>query len=177
MLSFYRVAFQISLHSVAPPLMAVPGIAVSTQEATATSAATTTTVSITPISLVTQCRTSEPKIEPYKDNHENLSDSASSDAASDDEVWSPMPVRGTLSKWTNLLHGWQERYFVLSDGMLTYYRNSEELSLGSRGAVRVRLADVKAHEYDDCRFEVSHSDIYMLSVYVPRVSYFVKIAC
>ncbi|KAA0195386.1 Pleckstrin domain containing protein [Fasciolopsis buskii] len=134
--------------------MAVPGIAVSTQEATATSAATTTTVPITPISLVTQCRTSEPKIEPYKDNHENLSDSASSDAASDDEVWSPMPVRGTLSKWTNLLHGWQERYFVLSDGMLTYYRNSEELSLGSRGAVRVRLADVKAHEYDDCRFEV-----------------------
>lgn len=134
--------------------MAVPGIAVSTQQATTTSAATTTTVSITPSNLVTQCRTGEPKTEPYKDNHENLSDSASSDAASDDEVWAPMPVRGTLSKWTNLLHGWQERYFVLSDGMLTYYRNSEELSLGSRGAVRVRLADVKAHEYDDCRFEV-----------------------
>ncbi|TPP57177.1 Collagen type IV alpha-3-binding protein, partial [Fasciola gigantica] len=111
--------------------------------------------SVTSINSVTHYRITDSKTEPCKDSHENLFDSASSDGASDDEVWAPMPVRGTLSKWTNLLHGWQERYFVLSDGMLTYYRNSDELGLGSRGAVRVRLADVKAHEYDDCRFEVS----------------------
>ncbi|THD23381.1 Collagen type IV alpha-3-binding protein [Fasciola hepatica] len=150
----FTLFFQLSMHSVAPPLMAVPGIAVSTQPATTTSSTTTNINSVTSISSVTHYRTTESKTEPCKGSHENLFDSASSDGASDDEVWAPMPVRGTLSKWTNLLHGWQERYFVLSDGMLTYYRNSDELGLGSRGAVRVRLADVKAHEYDDCRFEV-----------------------
>ncbi|KAA3676476.1 collagen type IV alpha-3-binding protein [Paragonimus westermani] len=80
--------------------------------------------------------------------------SSSGEGVSDEEVWAPMPVRGVLSKWTNLLHGWQERYFVLSDGTLTYYRNEDETNLGSRGSVRIRTAFVKPHEYDDCRFEV-----------------------
>ncbi|KAF5398593.1 START domain protein [Paragonimus heterotremus] len=80
--------------------------------------------------------------------------SSSGEGVSDEEVWAPMPVRGVLSKWTNLLHGWQERYFVLADGTLTYYRNEDEINLGSRGSVRIRTAFVKPHEYDDCRFEV-----------------------
>ncbi|VDP86999.1 unnamed protein product [Echinostoma caproni] len=147
------------MHSTSNPLTAVPGTAVSTRSTTKTTATTTNTTgsaaNVTTNSA-THGRISDGKTDlPCKLNQENLSDSASSEDASDEEIWAPMPVRGMLSKWTNLLHGWQERYFILSDGMLTYYRNSDEVSLGSRGAVRVRLADVKAHEYDDCRFEVS----------------------
>ena len=29
---------------------------------------------------------------------------------------------GNLSKWTNYLHGWQDRYIVLRDGTLSYYK-------------------------------------------------------
>ncbi|CAH8429789.1 unnamed protein product [Schistosoma mattheei] len=77
----------------------------------------------------------------------------------DGELWAPLAVRGYLSKWTNLLHGWQERYFVLSDGFLTYYRNSDDLNLGSRGSVRIKNAYIKIHEYDECRFEVRVGDV------------------
>ncbi|CAH8429275.1 unnamed protein product [Schistosoma rodhaini] len=77
----------------------------------------------------------------------------------DGELWAPLAVRGYLSKWTNLLHGWQERYFVLSDGFLTYYRNSDDLNLGSRGSVRIKNAYIKIHEYDECRFEVRAGDV------------------
>ncbi|CAH8431291.1 unnamed protein product [Heterobilharzia americana] len=78
---------------------------------------------------------------------------------SDGELWAPLAVRGYLSKWTNLLHGWQERYFILSDGRLTYYRNADDLDLGSRGSVRIKNAYVKSHEYDECRFEVRVGDV------------------
>ncbi|CAI2722463.1 unnamed protein product [Schistosoma spindalis] len=77
----------------------------------------------------------------------------------DGELWAPLAVRGYLSKWTNLLHGWQERYFVLSDGFLTYYRNSDDLNLGSRGSIRIKNAYIKIHEYDECRFEVRVGDV------------------
>lgn len=30
-------------------------------------------------------------------------------------------MEGTLSKWTNVMHGWQHRYFVLNDDVLCYY--------------------------------------------------------
>ncbi|CAH8509590.1 unnamed protein product [Dicrocoelium dendriticum] len=95
-----------------------------------------------------------------KSSDDNLLAGSSSDEdASDEEAWAPMPVRGVLSKWTNLLHGWQERYFVLSDGTLVYFRNADEVNLGSRGSVRIRSAFVKAHEYDDCRFEVRVGEV------------------
>ncbi|KER21222.1 hypothetical protein T265_10410 [Opisthorchis viverrini] len=92
-----------------------------------------------------------------KSSQENLtagSSASDEDQSEESDVWAPLPISGVLSKWTNLLHGWQERYFVLSDGTLTYYRSEDEIGLGSRGSVRIRTAFVKPHEYDDCRFEV-----------------------
>lgn len=31
-------------------------------------------------------------------------------------------MKGWLSKWTNYLRGYQRRWFVLSEGLLSYYR-------------------------------------------------------
>lgn len=31
-------------------------------------------------------------------------------------------ISGTLSKWTNYIHGWQDRFIVLKDGTLSYYK-------------------------------------------------------
>lgn len=30
-------------------------------------------------------------------------------------------MEGNLKKWTNLLGGWKNRYFILTDDVLTYY--------------------------------------------------------
>ncbi len=49
---------------------------------------------------------------------------------------------GTLSKWTNYLHGWQDRYIVLKDGTLSYYKSETETAFGCRGAVSLAKAAV-----------------------------------
>ncbi|CAG2111415.1 unnamed protein product, partial [Medioppia subpectinata] len=63
-----------------------------------------------------------------------------------------------LSKWTNYIHGWQQRFIVLKDGTLTYYKSAEETAFGCRGAVTIVKAQIKLHEFDDCRFDVGVSD-------------------
>ncbi|XP_076465042.1 ceramide transfer protein-like [Babylonia areolata] len=68
------------------------------------------------------------------------------------------PLHGTLSKWTNYLHGWQDRYIVLKDGTLSYYKSEDETAFGCRGAVSLNRAAVTPHQFDDCRFDVSVND-------------------
>uniref|UniRef100_A0A1W7RAQ4 Ceramide transfer protein n=1 Tax=Hadrurus spadix TaxID=141984 RepID=A0A1W7RAQ4_9SCOR len=82
---------------------------------------------------------------------------------SDDEdefdVTSNQPeLHGTLSKWTNYIHGWQDRYIVLKEGTLSYYKSENDTSFGCRGAISIYKATVKPHECDECRFDVSVSD-------------------
>ena len=68
-------------------------------------------------------------------------------------------LTGTLSKWTNYIHGWQNRYFSLKpDGALVYYRSANDTDFGCRGAISIQKADVKAHELDELRFDVSVND-------------------
>lgn len=38
------------------------------------------------------------------------------------KVHSDAEMKGWLSKWTNYIKGYQRRWFVLSNGMLSYYR-------------------------------------------------------
>ncbi|KAA0199999.1 hypothetical protein HAZT_HAZT001362, partial [Hyalella azteca] len=81
---------------------------------------------------------------------------------SDDEknlnLRNPPVMQGVLSKWTNYIHGWQDRYFVLRDGTLSYYRSQGDASFGCRGSISVSRAIVKAHEIDECRFDVCLND-------------------
>ena len=48
-----------------------------------------------------------------------------------------------LCKWTNYIHGWQDRYFVLQDGTLSYYRSEGDATFGCRGSLSVSRAIVK----------------------------------
>jgi collagen type IV alpha-3-binding protein len=66
--------------------------------------------------------------------------------------------QGRLFKWTNYLHGWQERYLILRHGFLNYYKNEFDITLGCRGALSVRQAAFQPHEFDDCRFDIRVSD-------------------
>ena len=55
----------------------------------------------------------------------------------------PLPeLSGTLCKWTNYLHGWQDRYIVLKDGTISYYKSEDEIAFGCRGAVSLTKAGV-----------------------------------
>lgn len=67
-------------------------------------------------------------------------------------------LQGYLNKWTNFLHGWQKRYFVLKNGTLLYFKSQSETECGCRGAISLLKATVKVHEVDDCRFDVSLND-------------------
>ncbi|KAI1301192.1 Pleckstrin homology domain-containing family A member 8 [Halotydeus destructor] len=77
----------------------------------------------------------------------------------DEQVRTAAPeYDGTLSKWTNYIHGWQERYISLKDGTLSYYKSQNEKGFGCRGAISISKAIVKMHEFDECRFDVSVGD-------------------
>lgn len=55
----------------------------------------------------------------------------------------PPSLSGTLSKWTNYIHGWQDRYICLQDATLSYYKSENETAFGCRGAISIRKAVVK----------------------------------
>ena len=56
-------------------------------------------------------------------------------------------LHGTLSKWTNYIHGWQGRYICLKDGTLSYYKSENETTFGCRGAVSLVKAVIQVRIY------------------------------
>ena len=73
------------------------------------------------------------------------SGSASEEEEEEDEFdirTSVVSKRGTVSKWTNYLHGWQDRYFVIVDGILSYYKSEFDTNFGCRGSVSVQRATI-----------------------------------
>lgn len=70
---------------------------------------------------------------------ENITVSDNSDL---EDIGNP-ELRGYLSKWTNYIHGWQDRFIVLKDSTLSYYKSELESNLGCRGALCLKKAKVK----------------------------------
>jgi len=63
-----------------------------------------------------------------------------------------------LSKWTNVMKGWQYRWFVLDDsaGLFSYYTSREKMRRGvRRGCVRLRGALVGIDDEDDSTFTIT----------------------
>lgn len=52
-------------------------------------------------------------------------------------------ISGTLSKWTNYIHGWQDRYIVVKDGVMAYYKSQQDTGYGCRGSVSICQASIK----------------------------------
>ncbi|KAG7274962.1 hypothetical protein CRUP_001055 [Coryphaenoides rupestris] len=42
---------------------------------------------------------------------------------------------GILSKWTNYIHGWQDRWVSLKSNTLSYYKSQDEREYGCRGSL------------------------------------------
>uniref|UniRef100_A0AC34QIA4 Oxysterol-binding protein n=1 Tax=Panagrolaimus sp. JU765 TaxID=591449 RepID=A0AC34QIA4_9BILA len=52
-------------------------------------------------------------------------------------------MEGPLSKWTNVVHGWQYRWFVLNDDVLCYFTSRDKmLRRQQRGCIRLRGAAI-----------------------------------
>ena len=51
-------------------------------------------------------------------------------------------LASNLFKWTNYIHGWQERYIVLKDGVLSYYKSPCETQYGCRGAIALKQSSI-----------------------------------
>ncbi|XP_071952553.1 oxysterol-binding protein-related protein 9-like [Antedon mediterranea] len=67
-------------------------------------------------------------------------------------------MEGPLSKWTNVMKGWQYRWFVLDQetGLLSYYTSKEKMVRGSRrGCVRLKGAVIGIDDEDDSTFTIT----------------------
>uniref|UniRef100_A0A8C3A4S5 Oxysterol-binding protein n=1 Tax=Cyclopterus lumpus TaxID=8103 RepID=A0A8C3A4S5_CYCLU len=51
--------------------------------------------------------------------------------------------KGWLYKWTNYLKGYQRRWFVLSNGLLSYYRTQAEMGHTCRGTIPLATAHIE----------------------------------
>ncbi|XP_061656914.1 ceramide transfer protein-like isoform X2 [Syngnathoides biaculeatus] len=65
---------------------------------------------------------------------------------------------GVLSKWTNYIHGWQDRWVVRKNNTLSYYKSQDETEYGCRGSLCLSKAVVTPHEFDECRLDISVND-------------------
>ncbi|PAA85237.1 hypothetical protein BOX15_Mlig004611g1, partial [Macrostomum lignano] len=63
--------------------------------------------------------------------------------------------KGWLYKWTNYIRGYQKRWFVLQNGLLSYYRNHAEMAHTCRGTIN--LANAQILPYDSCTFIIKNS--------------------
>ncbi|KAJ7087915.1 Oxysterol-binding protein-domain-containing protein [Mycena belliarum] len=55
----------------------------------------------------------------------------------------PPVLRGYLNKYTNVAKGYNTRWFVLKDGVISYYRHQEDEQFASRGSIAVRNCVLK----------------------------------
>ncbi len=58
----------------------------------------------------------------------------------------PPSKLGPLSKWTNYILGWQDRYVVVRDGILSYYKSEFDLQFGCRGSISLLKVRVLVRE-------------------------------
>uniref|UniRef100_A0A7N5ZXP1 Ceramide transfer protein n=1 Tax=Anabas testudineus TaxID=64144 RepID=A0A7N5ZXP1_ANATE len=86
------------------------------------------------------------------------SSSSGSDEDVDPESGQPVELGGVLSKWTNYIHGWQDRWVVLKNNTLSYYKSQDEREYGCRGSLCLSKAVITPHEFDECRFDISVND-------------------
>jgi ankyrin repeat protein len=63
-------------------------------------------------------------------------------------------MKGYLRKWTNYTSGYKLRWFVLEDGVLSYYKNQDDAGSACRGAINMRIAKLKMDPKDKLLFEI-----------------------
>ncbi|KAJ4987143.1 oxysterol-binding protein [Stagonosporopsis vannaccii] len=63
-------------------------------------------------------------------------------------------MKGYLKKWTNYTSGYKLRWFVLEDGVLSYYKHQDDTGSACRGAINMRIGKLHMDPQDKQRFEI-----------------------
>ena len=63
-------------------------------------------------------------------------------------------MKGYLKKWTNYRKGYQLRWFVLEDGVLSYYKHQDDAGSACRGAINMRIARLHMSPDEKTKFEI-----------------------
>ncbi|KAL8969630.1 MAG: hypothetical protein Q9183_001909 [Haloplaca sp. 2 TL-2023] len=63
-------------------------------------------------------------------------------------------IKGYLKKWTNYTTGYKLRWFVLEDGVLSYYKQQDDAGSACRGAINMRIARLHMDAQDKTKFEI-----------------------
>lgn len=85
----------------------------------------------------------------------NLSQTPGTTAAGDNLVGKESrEMKGYLKKWTNYRKGYQLRWFVLEDGVLSYYKNQDDTGSACRGAINMRIAKLNMDPTEKQKFEI-----------------------
>ncbi|KAM3963451.1 pleckstrin homology domain-containing family A member 3 [Aphomia sociella] len=63
-------------------------------------------------------------------------------------------MEGILWKWTNYWNGWQTRWFILDNGILSYYKSQEEVNQGCKGSVKVSVCQINVNNIDNSRLDL-----------------------
>lgn len=71
-------------------------------------------------------------------------------------------MEGTLWKWTNYFNGWQQRWFILHNGILSYYLSSNDVNESCKGSLNIPACDILTYNSDPTRMDLV----------IPREAYF-----
>uniref|UniRef100_A0A2C9JUP5 Pleckstrin homology domain-containing family A member 8 n=1 Tax=Biomphalaria glabrata TaxID=6526 RepID=A0A2C9JUP5_BIOGL len=63
-------------------------------------------------------------------------------------------MEGVLLKWTNYISGWQPRWFILDNGVLSYYKSQEDVNNGCKGSIKMSVCDIVVHPVDMTRLDL-----------------------
>lgn len=63
-------------------------------------------------------------------------------------------MKGYLRKWTNYTSGYKLRWFVLEDGVLSYYKHQDDAGSACRGAINMRIAKLHMDPKDKLQFAI-----------------------
>ena len=63
-------------------------------------------------------------------------------------------MQGVLYKWTNYASGYKKRWFVLEDGVLSYYKSQEDVPVSCRGSLSLQVAKLWIDATDKSRFDI-----------------------
>ena len=66
----------------------------------------------------------------------------------------PVKMKGYLKKWTNYTKGYRSRWFVLENGVLSYYKNQDDTEDACRGSINMRVGNIKFEKADAQSFTV-----------------------
>lgn len=63
-------------------------------------------------------------------------------------------IKGYLKKWTNYRKGYQLRWFVLEDGVLSYYKHQDDAGSACRGAINMKIVKLHMSADEKTKFEI-----------------------